>query len=125
MPDHETLIEIPEDGRRARGLLLRQHLQEYVPGSQGAFIEMTEELKRIEARHVIVPSLSHLSTHPILRAAPHVRGLIFGRAPGPGGVPRRAGGARGSRAGLDIHSVSRWTVGPPVMHDSKRPPQRV
>lgn len=40
---------------------------EYVPGSQGAFIELTEELKRAEARNVIMPSLSHLSTHPLLR----------------------------------------------------------
>jgi DNA invertase Pin-like site-specific DNA recombinase len=41
---------------------------EYVPGSLAAFVELMEALKRAEARHVVVPSLSHLSAHPILRA---------------------------------------------------------
>ncbi|MBX7268809.1 recombinase family protein [Micromonospora sp. Llam7] len=35
-------------------------------GSRSAFYELTAELQRAEARHVIVPSLDHLSRHPIL-----------------------------------------------------------
>jgi hypothetical protein len=35
-------------------------------GSRVAFDELTAELQRAKARHVIVPSLAHLSTHPIL-----------------------------------------------------------
>ncbi|MCZ7456944.1 recombinase family protein [Streptomyces sp. WMMC940] len=37
-------------------------------GSQAAFNALTEELKRTEAHHVVVPSMSHISTHPILLA---------------------------------------------------------
>lgn len=36
-------------------------------GYRGAFYELTEELQRAEARHVVVPSLEHFSRHPILR----------------------------------------------------------
>lgn len=32
-----------------------------------AFYELVEELRRAEARHVVVPSLDHFSRHPILR----------------------------------------------------------
>lgn len=39
---------------------------EYQRGSFGAFTEMVNELKRVEARHVVVPSLDHLSAHRIL-----------------------------------------------------------
>jgi DNA invertase Pin-like site-specific DNA recombinase len=39
---------------------------EYQSGSQAALSELTEELKRAEARHVVVPSFAHLSAHPIL-----------------------------------------------------------
>jgi len=39
---------------------------EYQSGSHAAFEELAQELKRSEARHVVVPSLAHLSAHPIL-----------------------------------------------------------
>jgi DNA invertase Pin-like site-specific DNA recombinase len=39
---------------------------EYQDGSQAAFNELAEELKRAEAHHVVVPSMSHISSHPIL-----------------------------------------------------------
>ncbi|MGH3613433.1 MAG: recombinase family protein [Pseudonocardia sp.] len=40
---------------------------EYQHGSRAAFDELIEELKRAEARHVVVPSLEHLSSHRLLR----------------------------------------------------------
>lgn len=39
---------------------------EYTSGSHAAFEELTEELKRAEARHVVVPSFAHLSAHPLI-----------------------------------------------------------
>ncbi|MGL5866525.1 MAG: recombinase family protein [Dermatophilaceae bacterium] len=42
---------------------------EYEPGSQDAFAELIAELKRAEARHVVVPSLEHLSSHRLIRAS--------------------------------------------------------
>ncbi len=41
---------------------------EYQSGSYSAFDELNEELMRAEARHVVVPSISHISTHPILQS---------------------------------------------------------
>lgn len=35
-------------------------------GTCAAFDELIAELKRAEARHVVVPSLAHLSSHPVL-----------------------------------------------------------
>ena len=40
---------------------------EYQSGSFAAFAELTEELKRAEARDVIVPSLNHVARHALLR----------------------------------------------------------
>lgn len=40
---------------------------EYEPGSHRAFDELAEELKRAAARHVVVPSMNHISAHPILQ----------------------------------------------------------
>jgi len=40
---------------------------EYTSGVHRAYDELAEELKRAEAHHVITPSLSHISAHPILR----------------------------------------------------------
>ncbi len=34
---------------------------------RSAFAELIEELKRSEARHVIVPSIDHFSAHPLVR----------------------------------------------------------
>jgi len=39
---------------------------EYQYGLQAAFDELAGELDRCGARHVVVPSLSHLSAHPML-----------------------------------------------------------
>ena len=39
---------------------------EYSPGSRAALAELTHELRRAGARHVVVPSLAHLSAHPLL-----------------------------------------------------------
>lgn len=40
---------------------------EYQDGSRAVFDELIQELKRAEARHVVVPSLEHLSSRRILR----------------------------------------------------------
>lgn len=40
---------------------------EYQPGCYAAFAELTEELKRAEARDVLVPSLNHVACHELLR----------------------------------------------------------
>lgn len=42
---------------------------EHQHGSRAAFDELIQELKRAEARHVVVPSLEHLSSHRILCAS--------------------------------------------------------
>lgn len=42
---------------------------EYQHGSRAAFDELIQELKRAESRHVVVPSLEHLSSHRILCAS--------------------------------------------------------
>ncbi|WP_433518028.1 recombinase family protein [Nonomuraea sp. CA-143628] len=39
---------------------------EYQEGSRSAFEELVAELKRAEARHVVVPSMDHLSGHRLL-----------------------------------------------------------
>ncbi|MGH3567439.1 MAG: recombinase family protein [Pseudonocardia sp.] len=39
---------------------------EYQTGYHGAFDELTRELQRADAHHVVVPSLDHLSQHPLL-----------------------------------------------------------
>ncbi|HEY6422434.1 MAG TPA: recombinase family protein [Pseudonocardiaceae bacterium] len=40
---------------------------EHQEGSRTVFDELIEELMRVEARHVVVPFLEHLSRHRILR----------------------------------------------------------
>lgn len=49
------------------GLCLATIFYEYNSGSRAAFAELTEELSRADAHHVIVPSLAHLSSHQMLR----------------------------------------------------------
>lgn len=51
----------------AEGFCLFAIFYECQPGYYGTFSELVEELKRTQARHVVVPSLDHLSRHPILR----------------------------------------------------------
>lgn len=50
----------------AEGFCYATTFFEYMSGSHTALDELTEELKRAEARHVVVPSMSHISAHPIL-----------------------------------------------------------
>jgi len=49
------------------GFCFATTFHEYQPGYQGAFNELTHELQRVEAHNVVVPSLGHLSRHPLLR----------------------------------------------------------
>lgn len=63
--DVQQMELVLKDYAEREGFCYTTTFCEYVPGSQGAFIELIEELKRDEARNVIVPSLSHLSTHPL------------------------------------------------------------
>ncbi|MGH3568129.1 MAG: recombinase family protein [Pseudonocardia sp.] len=51
----------------AEGFRLFTIFQEDQPGYQGGFGELTRELQRADAHHVVVPSLGHLSPHPLLR----------------------------------------------------------
>jgi len=52
---------------KVEGFCYASTFYEDVSGSRAAFEELTNELKRAEARHVVVPSLEHLSSHPLLR----------------------------------------------------------
>lgn len=40
---------------------------EFVCGSHEAFEELNRELQRVDAHHVVVPSLRHLAKHRILQ----------------------------------------------------------
>ncbi len=51
----------------AQGFSLTETCYEHQPGYYGTFYELTQELKRTPVRHVVVPSLDHLSVHPLLR----------------------------------------------------------
>ncbi len=46
---------------------LTETCYEYQPGYYDTFYRLIAELKRTQVRHVVVPSLDHLSTHPLLR----------------------------------------------------------
>lgn len=50
----------------AEGLCYVTTFFEWQTGTHAAFYEMVEELKRTEARYVVVPSFDHLSTHRLL-----------------------------------------------------------
>lgn len=69
-------LDDPEIRRMERGLhelaetegfSFATTFHEYQPGYHGAFDELTRELQRADAHHVVVPSLGHLSQHPLLR----------------------------------------------------------
>ncbi|MFD8611978.1 hypothetical protein [Streptomyces sp. NPDC059631] len=69
VPDGE-LTEAVEGMKRfaeAEGFCYATTFFECVSGMQSAFTELIQELKRAEARHVVVPTLDHLSGHRILR----------------------------------------------------------
>jgi hypothetical protein len=51
----------------AEGFCLTETRYEYQPGYYGTFYQLTAELKRADVHHVAVPSLDHLSPHPLLR----------------------------------------------------------
>ncbi|WP_439946494.1 recombinase family protein [Streptomyces sp. BBFR109] len=49
------------------GFCLATTFYEEDDGRHCAFVELVEELKRSEARHVIVPTMEHIARHRILR----------------------------------------------------------
>lgn len=51
----------------AEGFCLIETRYEYQLGDYGTFYRLTDELKRVQVHHVLVPSLDHLSPHPLLR----------------------------------------------------------
>lgn len=70
--------DLPEADVEQMELVLRDYAEregycfvttfcEYVGGSQGAFSELVDALKRAEAHHIIVPVLDHLAHNPYLR----------------------------------------------------------
>ncbi|MGW5336380.1 recombinase family protein [Streptomyces bauhiniae] len=50
----------------AEGFCYATTFFEIQEGSRSAFEELVAELRRAEARHVVVPSLDHLSSHQLL-----------------------------------------------------------
>ncbi|MCM6775537.1 hypothetical protein NDR87_15325 [Nocardia sp. CDC159] len=52
---------------RSAGLCFAATFHESTPGDGTAFAELTAELKRAEAHHVVVPSLDHLAGQTIPR----------------------------------------------------------
>ncbi len=69
VPDDE-LDRVVSEMRRfavAEGYCYATTFFEYQNGSRAAFDELITELQRAEARHVVVPSSGHLSSHRILR----------------------------------------------------------
>jgi len=51
----------------AEGFCFATTFYDDTPGWHGAFFELVDELTRAGAHHVVVPSLCHLSAHPLLR----------------------------------------------------------
>lgn len=68
-PDDELThaVERMQRFADAEGLCYVTTYFEWQPGSRAVFYELVEELKRAEARHVVVPSVDHLSSHRLLR----------------------------------------------------------
>lgn len=52
---------------RAEGICFAATFHESTPGDGTAFAELTQELKRADAHHVVVPSLDHLAGQTIPR----------------------------------------------------------
>lgn len=50
-----------------KGFCFAAVFHEHVVGSQAVFGDLVKELQRAQAHHVIVPSVQHLASHPILR----------------------------------------------------------
>jgi hypothetical protein len=51
----------------AEGFCIPETRYEHQPGYYTTFYQLTAELKQAQESHLIVPSLDHLSTHPLLR----------------------------------------------------------
>jgi hypothetical protein len=51
----------------AEGFYLTETCHDYQPGYYGTLYHLTAELKRIPVRHLVLPTLDHLSDHPLLR----------------------------------------------------------
>jgi hypothetical protein len=51
---------------KAKGFCLLDIVSDSRPGDYGRFYRLIGELKRTQIRHVLVPSLDHLSSHPLL-----------------------------------------------------------
>ncbi len=51
----------------AEGFCLTETRYEHQPGYYDTFYQLTQELKRTQVPHVVLPSLDHLSAHPLLR----------------------------------------------------------
>lgn len=68
VPDDELDRVVSEMRRFAEteGYCYATTFFEYQNGSRAAFDELIAELQRAEARHVVVPSFAHLSSHRIL-----------------------------------------------------------
>ncbi len=69
-PDDDlTQMELTlKDVAEQEGYCFATIFHEHDSGSRSAFYELVAELKRAEARHVIVPSLEHLSGHQLIRS---------------------------------------------------------
>lgn len=68
VPDDE-FDRIEQQMRRfadAEGFCYAITFFEYQTGSHASFDELVRELQRAEAHDVVVPSMTHISTHPIL-----------------------------------------------------------
>lgn len=68
--DDHVVRELEQRIRRfaqERGFCFAAIFYEFTPGSHEAFDELTSELQRADAHHVIVPSFSHLAINSILR----------------------------------------------------------
>ena len=68
--DHEQIIELDRglsELAKAEGLCYATTFYESEPEGHRAFHELTRELTRAQAHHVVVASLHNLSPHPILR----------------------------------------------------------
>lgn len=52
---------------REEGLCFAATFHEETGGDGAAFVELTQELRRADAHHVVVPSLDHLAGHTIPR----------------------------------------------------------
>ena len=68
--DDKTVRQVEqklEDCAEAHGFSFAAIFHEFISGSFTEWSELVRELQRADAHHVVVPSLSHLTQHAILR----------------------------------------------------------